>query len=96
MDKKYTKQYVKTGHKNCRLGIPIGIHDKEGNELCTGDKIKYYGEECIILWDVDYEIYVAMICSSMWYGDKVYDYKSYGKSYQLIMDDGARMEIEKL
>lgn len=93
MDKIDRKSHRLNGHKNNKIGTPLGIHDKNGKELKSGDEILYFGEKCIILWN-DY-CYAAMIMSSCWYGDRdKYSAKSYGKRYQLPMDDGARMEIE--
>ena len=89
MDKKYRKQYRQSGYKN-NIGKSIGIHDKNGIELCYGDIVMYGDEECILLGNQ------AILTRSMWYGDDKYDPKSYGKAYNLHLDDGARMEIEKI
>lgn len=51
MDKKYRKQYRKSGDKRNRIGIPIGIHDCDGTELKVGDKIKWGKYDGIILWN---------------------------------------------
>lgn len=96
MDKVNKKSYRMNGHKNCRIGIPIGIHDKNGVELCTGDKIRWGEYEGIVLWNKSYNQYWFLISSSMWYGDDVYNDESYGKGFELHMDNGARMEIEKI
>ena len=77
-----------------KIGVPLKIHDKNGNELHTGDSIIWNGEECIILWNDYFEEYWAFLCYSKWYGDNIYDRNSYGKGYTLPMDDGARMCIE--
>lgn len=95
MDKIKTKRI--NGDKRERLGLTLGIHDKEGKELCVGDEIEYFGERCIILFNKTYKKYQAMIMSSCWYGDKnKYNEDSYGKAYDLHMDNGARMEIKKV
>ena len=89
MDKIYRKQNRKSGYIN-NIGKPIGIHDKNGNELCYGDIVKYGDEECILLGNQ------ALLTRSKWYGDDKYNPKSYGKAYDLHLDNGARMEIEKI
>lgn len=95
MDKINKRQYRINGHKNDAIGIPLGIHDKNGVELKTGDKIRWYDEDCIILWNRPYKCYSAMLLRSNWYGDhNEYNADSYGKAYNLVMDDGARMEME--
>lgn len=94
MDKNKSKCHL-NGHKNDKIGVPLGIHDVNGTELKTGDIIKWYGEKCIILWNKEIECYQAMLLRSNWYGDyNIYDANSYGKAYDIHMDDGAKMEIE--
>ena len=98
MDKRADRKSNRlTGHKNSRLGQLIGIHDKTGVELKTGDVIFYNDVECIILWNVVSACYEAFLLRSCWYADKdKYNVASYGKCYSLPMDDGARMEIERI
>ena len=50
MHKKYIKQYKIHGHKNCKIGTPLGIHNKNGIEIHSGDKILWNGRECIVLY----------------------------------------------
>ena len=97
MDKRNDrKSYRTNGIKQNIIGTPLGIHDKNKIELCVGDRIRWYNEDCIILWNKESKSYWALISRSMWYGDDVYDNDSYGKGYELRMDDGARMKIEKI
>ena len=97
MDKRADrKSHRVTGSKLCRIGTPLGIHDKNGVELCVGDIIRYDKEECIILYGYDVNMYQALLTRSQWYGDNKYDANSYGKAYDIHLDDGARMEIELL
>ena len=81
-----------SGHKQQRVGTPLGIHDKNRVELKVGDFIRYSGKDCIVLFD-GYN-FIACLLYSKWYGYDTYDVKSYGKAYSLPMDNGARMEIE--
>lgn len=84
------------GDKREQLGISLGIQDKNGLYLFTGDIIQYANEECIILFNKDIGRYQAMLTRSCWYGDReLYNPNCYGKSYDLPMDNGARMEILK-
>lgn len=96
MDKINRKSHRLNGHKNQRIGIPLGIHDKNGIELLTGDKIHWRKNDGIILWNLECNEYWFLLSYSKWYGDDEYDCNSYGKGYRLPMDDGAKMEITKL
>ena len=83
-----------SGYKNNRVGTPLGIHDKNGNEIKVGDKIKYNNDDCIVLFN-GYN-FCACILYSKWYGYEEFNHNSYGKAYDLPMDNGAKMHIEKL
>lgn len=97
MDKSYkTRKQNVTGHRNQRIGIPIGIHDKNGAEICSGDTIVWGDETCIVLWHTLYAEWWALICRSNMKSGDIYDSDSYYKGYPLKMDDGARMNIEKI
>lgn len=86
----------KATSKFSKLGTPLKIQDKNNNQLCCGDIIKVYNEECIILYDSTNKEYKACLIRSMWYGNNTYDINCYGKAYTIRMDDGQRMEIEKI
>lgn len=78
------------------IGTPIGIHDKNGEELCVGDTILFRDEYCTILWHSTMEDYEAFLARSLWYDNRdPYNEWDYGKSYPLHADDGQRMHIEK-
>ena len=96
MDKMNRKEHRINGHKNCRIGIPLGIHDKHGNELYTGDTVGWGNYDGILLWNIVNNCYMFCISYSMWYGDDIYNAESYGKGFELNMDDGARMEMLKM
>lgn len=83
-----------TGAKEARLGTPLGIHDKNNNELRVGDRIRWGEYEGIILYNKDDKKYWFLISYSMWYGENEYDSESYGKGFELRMDDGPKMEME--
>ena len=90
------KSYRLNGHKNQKIGIPLGIHDKNGVELRTGDKVHWGQYDGIILWNKVCREYWFLISYSKWYGDNEYSDDSYGKGFKLPMDDGARMTMEKM
>lgn len=95
MDKRNNrKSYRINGTKEMKIGLPLGIHDKFMNELHTGDKVKWGEYEGILLWNKETKSYWFMISYSKWYGDNEYDGESYGKGFELPLDDGARMEME--
>ena len=47
MDK--VKRIRINGVKEQRIGVPLGIHDKNGVEICSGDKVYIDNQEFIIL-----------------------------------------------
>lgn len=94
MDKIYRKQYRKTGDYRQRIGVGIGIHDKNNIEIRTGDEIIWNDDKCIVLWNTSYDEYWAMLLYSKWYGDNIYDSNSYGKGYRLKMNNSCKMQIE--
>lgn len=95
MDKRADrKSHRINGNKNARIGIPLGIHDKNGKPLHTGDKVKWQQDKGILLWNQSCKKYYFMLTQSKWYGDNEYDAESYGKGFELRLDDGARMEME--
>ena len=95
MDKRADrKSYRTNGSSKAKIGIPLGIHDQNGNELHTGDHVKWGCYTGIFLYDYKDEVYRFCIDGSKWYGDNEYDADSYGKGFELRMDDGARMEMK--
>jgi len=92
MDKIHRQKF--SGYKQNKLGLALPIHDKNGNQLHVGDKIRAFGYDGIIFWCQDYKCYQMCLSYSKWYGDDEYNADSYGKAYDLRLDDGARMEIE--
>lgn len=100
MDKTYRNNRRKnriSGDKREKLGLPTGILASDGTELCTGDRILYKGRQCIVLFNRHAGAFEAMISGSCWYGDKdPGDPSSYGKSYELPADNGAKMHITRI
>lgn len=85
------------GYKEDRIGIPLGIHDKNDIELKSGDIIQYKNEKCIILFNHSTKRYEAMLMRTNWYADhNLYNEDSYGCSYTIPFDDGAKTDIEKV
>lgn len=86
-------------HKNCAIGIPTGILDKNNKELYSGDKILCHNEECMLLWNpyAYPEYWSGMILSSLLNGEKD-RYKSicYCEYYEIKKDRGDRMNLEFL
>lgn len=93
----YNKSQRKSGDKRGKIGLQLPIMDKNGTYLSVGDMIqygKYY--EGRLLFNPSYNQYGVAIRWSMWYGDDEYNIDSYGKFVDIPMDNGARMEIEKI
>lgn len=82
--------------KKGKIGMQLCIIDKFRNLLNVGDDIKYGEYKGVLLYNHHYEQYGIALDYSMWYGDDKYNIDSYGKFVKIPMDNGARMEIEKL
>lgn len=84
------------GTKKGKIGTQLCIIDKLGNPLFVGNEVKYRDYKGVFLYNYHCDQYGVAISDSMWYGDDRYDINSYGKFIEIPMDNGARMEIEKL
>ena len=84
------------GTKKGIIGVQLCLIDKFRNLLSVGDNVKYGEYKGILLYNHHYDQYGVAIENSMWYGDDKYNIDSYGKFVEIPMDNGARMEIEKL
>lgn len=80
--------------KEGQIGTILGIQDKNDNWLLCGDTIKRNDNTGIILYDPELKTYDIYLTYSRWYGDDIYDPKSYGKALSLPMDNGAKMQLE--
>lgn len=79
-----------------KLGVNLGIVDKEGIELKTGDIVRYREYTGVLLYNHYYEKYGLALGYSKWYGDNKYKIDSYGKFIEIPMDNGAKLELERL
>lgn len=85
--------------KKCNKGVigkNLGILDKDNNELKVGDSVKYGKYIGILLYNNYSEEYGLALDYSKWYGDNKYDINSYGKFIIIPMDNGAKLELERL
>ena len=94
--KNNNKSKRQNGTNKGKIGTQLCILDRFGNLLSVGDKIKYGKYKGILLYNHYYDQYGVATDDSMWYGDDKYNIDSYGKFIEIPMDNGARMEIEKL
>ena len=84
------------GTKKGVIGTQLYIMDRFGNLLSVGDEIRYGKYKGILLYNHHYDQYGVAIADSMWYGDNKYSIDSYGKFIEVPMDNGAKMELEKI
>lgn len=90
----YCHRKIKNKDIYSRIGKPLGIFDKNGNEIHCGDKIRRQSDVGRVLWNNSYRCYQICLDYSMWYGTDEYDGNSYGKAIDVVMDNGDRMEME--
>ena len=79
-----------------RVGTMLKLLDKNRSILSVGDTIKYGEYKGVLLYNHHYDEYGVALDYSMWYGDDKYNIDSYGKFISIPMDNGARMELEKV
>lgn len=92
----YRKSKRISGSSKGKIGTQLNLFDKNNEVLYVGDKITY-GNYCgILLYNYISEQYGIALDYSMWYGTDKYDIKSYGKFIAIPMDNGAKMQIEKI
>lgn len=84
------------GTSEGKIGTILGIQDKNGEYLVVGDSVKYGNYKGVLLYNYHYDQYgVALDCSMQYDGDK-YSIDSYGKFVKIPMDNGARMNLERI
>ena len=97
MNRKIIKDNSKSHRMTCyteeKIGTLLGIQDKNGNWLRCGDTIKRNNYIGIILFNHHTKRYEIYLNYSRWYGSNIFDIESYGKSIDLPLDNGAKMEI---
>ena len=79
-----------------RIGLSLNIIDKNDQTLSVGDEIQYNNYHGILLYNYHSNRYGIALDYSKWYGDDKYDIDSYGQFIEIPMDNGAKMEIEKV
>ncbi len=79
-----------------KIGIILGIQDKNGEYIVVGDTVKYGNYKGVLLYNHHSDQYGVALADSMWYGDDKYNIDSYGKFTEIPMDNGGRMELEKV
>lgn len=85
-----------SGSSKGKFGTQLNLMDKNKNFLSVGDTIQYGEYKGVLLYNHHYGQYGVALDSSMWYGTDKYNIDSYGKFIAIPMDNGARMEIEKI
>lgn len=79
-----------------KIGVMLNIVDKNNILLSVGDHVKYGNYRGVLLYNYHCGQYGIALDESMWYGDNLYDINSYGKFVEIPLDNGAKMELEKL
>ena len=92
----YNKSKRMNGASKGRIGTVLRLMDKNKEPLSVGDTVRYGEYQGVLLYNHHYDQYGIALDYSMWYGDDKYNIDSYGKFIDIPMDNGARMEIEKL
>lgn len=90
----YRKSKRINGYQKGKIGTELRLLDKDKNTLFVGDNIKYMGYQGKLLYNYHFDQYG--IALDMWRGDDPYNIDSYGGFISIPMDNGARMEIEKI
>lgn len=92
----YNKSKRLNGTSKSRIGTVLHLMDRNKEILSVGDTVRYGEYQGVLLYNHHYDQYGIALDYSMWYGDDKYNIDSYGKFINIPMDNGARMEIEKL
>ena len=92
----YNKSKRINGTSKGKIGTVLHLIDKNKEMVSVGDTVRYGEYQGALLYNHHYDKYGIALDYSMWYGDDKYNIDSYGKFVDIPMDNGARMEIEKL
>lgn len=92
----YCKSKRLNGTSKGKIGTLLRLMDKNRELLSVGDTVRYGEYKGVLLYNHHLEQYGVALDYSMWYGDDKYNIDSYGKFIEIPMDNGARMEIEKI
>lgn len=92
----YNKSKRMNGSSKGKIGTVLPIMDKNKEILSVGDTVRYGEYQGILLYNHHIKQYGVALDYSMWYGDNKYNIDSYGKFIEVPMDNGGRMEIEKI
>lgn len=92
----YGKSKRLNGTSKGKIGTVLRLIDKNREILSVGDTVRYGEYKGVLLYNHHTGQYGVALDYSMWYGDNKYNIDSYGKFIEIPMDNGARMEIEKL
>ena len=86
-----------------KIGTILGIQDKNNDWLYSGDYVTCGSYEGRIFLEKpmiknSHKVKYAMIALnySMWYGDNEFDLDSYGKFIYVKLDNGSKMDLERL
>ena len=92
----YGKSKRLNGTSKGKIGTVLRLMDKNRETLSVGDTVRYGEYKGVLLYNHHSKQYGVALDYSMWYSDDKYNTDSYGKFVEIPMDNGARMEIEKL
>ena len=85
-----------SGYAKGRVGMELNISDKNNIKLKIGDDISYGKYTGVLLYNPSYDQYGIALDYSLKRGADKYDINSYYKFIEIPMDNGARMDIEKI
>ena len=85
-----------SGYAKGRVGMELNISDKNNIKLKIGDDISYGKYTGVLLYNPSYDQYGIALDYSLKMGADKYNINSYYKFIEIPMDDGARIDIEKI
>lgn len=85
-----------SGYAKGKIGMELNIYDKNNTKLRIGDSISYYKYTGVLLYNPFYDQYGIALDYSLKFGADKYNINYYSKFIEIPMDNGARMDIEKI